>query len=227
MVKNLINIILSICILAIITACAKEKDDLSFSSIMLGKEFPDSLIQKGFTYYDSDMPSYEGTIMFNLPSENNVELEIVARIDPDSKKVYLISISKIGISKISDFYEMLRAKYGEPMTPFSDIKSSFSSLLFSSHRNLDLDPDFLRRHDGVILAMWHPEGFNSSIRITEYFYYPNKRSESLIYITYENSELYNIASEKAQRARELEENQREQMDRENYRRTHPFMNQDF
>ncbi|MGM9723858.1 MAG: hypothetical protein ACI3YG_07180 [Prevotella sp.] len=71
---------------------------------MLGKEFPDSLAQAGFKYDDSEMPGYEGKITFNLPSYNNVKINVVARVDPDTKKVCLISLSGLEMPQLKEFY---------------------------------------------------------------------------------------------------------------------------
>jgi len=225
MIKITTNFLLTIFILFATTSCSKDSSDLSFSSIMLGKEFPDSLIQSGFKYFDSEMPSYEGKISFNLPSSGNVKIDIVARVDRDTKKVCLISLSGLNMSQLNEFYNMLLHKYGKPATPYSDIKSPFSLLLSDSHRNIDKTPEYIQ--DEMTWVIWHPEGYESSIEISEYFYYQSKRNEPLIYITYKNNEAYKIATKKAQRIIESEEAQKEKNKREKFKKTHPFMNQDF
>lgn len=224
-VKHLVSILLTICTLVVTASCTKENDDLSFSSIMLGKEFPDSLIQAGFKYYDSEMPSYEGKITFNLPSFKNVKINVVARIDPDTKKVCLISLSGFEMSQLKEFYDMLRAKYGDPATPYCETKSSFYSILSASRRNIDKTPEYIQ--ESMDWAIWCPNGNHSTIQISEFFYYESKRNEPLIYITYENNETYKIAAEKALKIKETKEEEKEKNKRERYKKTHPFMNQDF
>lgn len=224
-IKHLVSILLTICALLVTASCTKENDDLSFSSIVLGKEFPDSLVQAGFKYYDSEMPSYEGKITFNLPSSKNVTINVVARVDHDTKKVCLISLSGLEMSQLNEFYNMLRAKYGDPATPYSEIKSSFSSLLYDSHRNIDRTPEYIQ--ESMTWAIWCPNRNHSNIEIRELFYYESKRTESSIYIDYINNEAYEIAAEKALKIKQSEDEQKEKNKRERYKEAHPFMNQDF
>ena len=224
MIKRNVIILLSIFIIAT-TACSNENDDLSFGSIMLGKEFPDSLAQAGFKYYDSEMPSYEGKITFNLPSSNNVTINVVARVDPDTKKVCLISLSGFEMSQLKEFYKMLRAKYGDPGTPYCETKSSFSSILYDSRRNIDKTPEYIQER--MDWAIWCPNKNHSTIKISEFYYYESKSDEPLIYVTYINNEIYKIAVEKAIKIKKAEDEKKEIDKRERYKKTHPFMNQDF
>ena len=224
-IKHLVSILLTICTLVVTASCTKENDDLSFQTIVLGKEFPEDLVKSGsfkFEEYRGD-EQYVGTISFDFPSSKNSKLKVFAGIDPDTKKVYEICISSLNLSQTSEFYDMLWNKYGDPESPYCDYKDKFRTILLNAHdygRSKD-------KYDNLPLAVWHPNGPNSFILISEPYFSPEERDNFEFCVNYVNQEASDIAKEKVQKIRESEYEQKEKNKRERYKETHPFMNQDF
>ncbi|MCM1301907.1 MAG: hypothetical protein NC226_09315 [Bacteroides cellulosilyticus] len=202
--------------------------DLSFAGITIGEEFPDSLKNNdSFEFYEHDIPFYEGDVIFNLPSTPNNKLHVVATTDLDGKKVTCISLPAMTFSEASDFFNMLKSKYGLPSSDYGDTDCSLTILLDRTYKKLGYN-DYDCKIDITgdrILAMWKPASYQSVIlMIANTYHFPSKfrpRLDTFIGFRYVNIDRFNAVKREAER-------NRVNKDRADYRlQNSKSMNQDF
>lgn len=224
--KNLILFLLAI--IFIVSACNKEDSpNLSFAGITIGKEFPDSLKSK-YEYLNTAIPQYEGKILFNLPNHSDVNVSVVAATDLNEEEVICIQIGNLNIEQSSDFFEMLKSKYGLPKSQYgnTDVKldrliaNIFSDLGYSYY-NEDVDVSGDR-----VLAVWKSVLGNTDIIMIGKTYhsphsYSNNKPWTYVYFKYVDQEKF-IAAQKQSESNKISKK------REEYRKNNSkYMNQDF
>lgn len=153
----------------VLTACSQANPpDLSFAGITMGKEFPDSLKTTGhFEYYDNNVPFYEGSVIFDLPNFPKKELHVVATTDLQNKEVTCIQLTMF-MPEASDFYNMLKSKYGLPSSDFGDTDCSLQTLInrvyeqlgYKSYAYFGECPNISGTR---VLAVWEPASYKSAI----------------------------------------------------------------
>ena len=212
----------------ILSACSKEdKPNLSFAGITIGKEFPDSLKSK-YEYLNTAIPQYEGKISFNLPNHSYANVSVVAATDLNGEEVICIQIGNLNIEQSSDFFEMLKSKYGLPKSQYgnTDVKldrliaNIFSDLGYSYY-NEDVDVSGDRE-----LAVWRSVLGNTDIVMIGNTYhtphsYSNNKPWTYVYFMYIDQEKF-LATQRQSESNKITKK------REEYRKNNSkYMNQDF
>lgn len=201
--------------------------DLSFGGITIGEAFPDSL-KGSFKYYpELDIPSYEGKIKFDFPSEKESDISIIAAVDPNEKEVICIDIMFEDGMKAYDFYNMLKSKYGLPTSNYGDTDCSLQHFLYRLYEELGYEqystgPDISGRR---VLAEWNNHGISSDIMlIADTYHFPsnyNPRLDTFLTFRYVNrAKLSKVQKESEIKSKEKNRNRYKQNNKEE-------MNQDF
>lgn len=226
--KKLIFILLLIPI--ILVSCSKHQNkslDLSFAGITIGETFPDSLKENGsFKFDGASIPYYEGKVMFALPSNPNKDLSIVAATDTDDK-VISIQIGNMNLLESSDFFNMLKSRYGLPKSDYSDTDCSLQALLDNIYKQLgytpyDCEVDISGNR---VIASWELPLYPSDIlMIANIYHNPYSYKPQLwtyVWFKYVNVDKYNKAERRV-------EQKRVNSNRDEYRKKNQdIMNQDF
>lgn len=220
--------IIFVCVL--LSSCSSSSScsmgDLSFAGITIGKEFPDSLKNNGnFIYSDKRIPYYDGYVLFNLPNTPEAKIGVVATTDLEGVVVGIDIYQHL--EEASDFYDMLKSKYGLPDSDFGNTDCSLQHLIskfyeqlgykYYDYTNADISGE-------RVLGTWKPLGFESIIVMIadtycsmDYGATPN----TSISFKYVDVDKYTAAQKAAERRNEL-------MKREEYRKENSqSMNQDF
>lgn len=213
--------------------------DLSFGGITLGEDFPDSLKDNGmFKHLDGVLPYYEGLVKFKLPHSKSDSIRVEASTSLDNEEVICITIgpyeSKSGMDEANDLFEMLKSKYGKPISDYAGSEYRLDSFLRNAYKQLGYSTSYDSYNTDVdisgnrVLAEWNPLG-NSSSRIlliveTFYFkngYYSDPDVSSFLSFRYINDDKFDEAM-RQKNARE------EYKSRDSYRQKNKeVMNQDF
>lgn len=212
--------------------------DLSFGGITLGEDFPDSLKLSGkFKRQDGVLPYYEGLVRFKLPHSKSDSLGVEASTSLDGDEVVCITIGpyecKGNMDEANDLYEMLKSKYGKPLSDYTGSEYRFDSFLRQVYKQLGYSTSYDSYNTDTdisgnrVLAEWHPIGFPSKILViveTFYFkngYYSDPDVSSFVSFRYINEEKFaDVMRQK--KARE------DHKERDSYRRKNKeVMNQDF
>lgn len=200
--------------------------DLSFGGIVIGKAFPDSLIQRNqFSYDESWFPSYVGKIPFIFAWSRRGTLDVQVYVESEHSIVHKINIYPTTYANISDLYDMLKAKYGQPSSISDKEDCKFYQLLddaYKKGKEYEMPDEYGIGHQ--ILCEWNPKGYRSKIQIVNYESdYSKSRVNGIVlkYIdaaatkTY-NQEYLNIKNEeKKQNKRKQQEQIREKYIEEN------------
>lgn len=203
---------------------------LSFAGITIGEMFPDSL-KGSYEFLDYDIPQYEGTIVFNLPNHHIPNLNVVAATDLQDKEVILIQIGAMYLEQAEDFYEMLKSKYGLPISSYGNTDVTLSRFIDNIFENLGYDyyVNDIDVSGDRVLAEWNSVKGNSDIlMIGETFHFPEKysiddRNKPRTFITFK----YIDKNKWYSTIRQSKENKRNKT-REEYRQNNSeYMNQDF
>ena len=209
--------------------CSKAENisNLSFAGITIGKEFPDSL-KNTFEFLDTDIPQFEGKVIFALPNCSDANLNVVAATDLVKKEVVCIQIGNMNIEQSSEFFEMLKSKYGLPISRYgrTDIKlerllaNIFSDLGYSYYNdNVDLTGN-------RELAVWKSVLGNTDIvMIGETYHdpksYRDNKPWTYVYFLYVDQDKFSTTQKDA-------ETKRINNKRSQYKEKNPqYMNQDF
>lgn len=206
-----------------------EKSDLSFAGITIGQDFPDSLKNDdGLKYYDNGLgfPFYEGSRAFSLPKNPNAVLHIVATTDLDGKEVTSIQIS-LNNDEASDFYDMLKSKYGIPTSNYGDADCSLYRLTNSMYENLGYS-EYNYKIDisgTYVMALWKPISTKSIIRmIADIYHFPSHYNPEIsTYIRFQYINLNKFESVQAAAEKRTMDKKREDYRKQNQK----SMNQDF
>ena len=244
MMRNILFIFLLSTISLFFQSCSNEDTpDLSFGGITIGKQFPDSLLKSSKFKFngeqksiDNILPEYEGQLLFSLPNRKSVPLNVKAYGDYKSGKIFEIDIDGFSFSQIGEFYDMLKAKYGDPQKIFNENENktkSFGSILLNIHFMIkDNEEHNIYRNDPIVIAEWEPAGYESNIKIYCYSYVFTKEEWSDIQVTYFNEEAmkrnlikYNEELQRKESHNKWMEKKRAQ---DEYKAKNPeIMNQDF
>lgn len=225
-----------------LSSCGKsgssEPKDLSFGGITLGEEFPDSLKSNGkFEHLDGILPYYEGLVKFKLPHSKSDSISVEASTSLDGKEVICITIgpyeSKSGLDEANDLFEMLKSKYGKPISDYEGSEYRLDSFLRNVYKQLGYSTSYDSYNTDVdisgnrVLAEWNPKGSHSRILLiaqTFYFkksYYDNPDVSTFLSFRYLNENKFNDAM----RQKEARD---ENKSRDSYRQKNKeVMNQDF
>ena len=225
-----------------LSSCGKsgssEPKDLSFGGITLGEEFPNSLKNSGrFKHLDGILPYYEGLVKFKLPHSKSDSISVEASTNLDGKEVICITIGpyedKSGMNEANDLFEMLKSKYGKPISAYAGSEYRLDSFLSSVYKQLGYSTSYDSYNTDVdisgnrVLAEWNPKGGNSKILLiaqTFYFknsYYSDPDVSTFFSVRYLNENKFN----EAMRQKEARD---ENKSRDSYRqRNKEVMNQDF
>lgn len=228
--KHLLLAITSSTLVWLILSCSQNNTkpkDLSFAGITIGEVFPDSLMSSFKYYPELDIPTYEGGIKFDFPSEQESVLTITAAIDPTENEVICIDILMEESMKAYDFYNMLKSKYGLPTSDYGDTDCSLQYFINRLYDELGYEqysrqPDISGRR---VLAEWNNTGCSSDIMmIVDTYHFPseyNPRLSTFITFRYVNK----VKLIKAQKDSEIKSKEKS---RKLYRQDNQdAMNQDF
>lgn len=238
------SILVAICIIMIvgITSCGNSgvsnPKDLSFGGITLGEDFPDSLKESGkFKRLDGVLPYYEGMVKFKLPHSKSDSIGVEASTSLDGEDVICITIGpyecKGNMNEANDLYEMLKSKYGKPLSDYAGSEYRFDSFLRQVYKQLGYSTSYDSYNTDTdisgnrVLAEWHPIGVPSKILLiveTFYFkngYYSDPDVSSFVSFRYINEEKF----AEVMRQKKAREDHKE---RDSYRQKNKeVMNQDF
>lgn len=225
-------------ILALIFACGVisscegggknyNSKDLSFAGIMIGQQFPDSLKDSFKFYPELGIPTYEGGVKFDFPSESNAGVSVVAAIDPNNNEVICIDILMEESMKAYDLYDMLKSKYGLPVSDYGDTDCSLQYFINRLYTDLGYEmyskrPDISGRR---VLAEWNNTGFASNvIMIADTYHFPDEYHPKLsTFITFRY-----VNKVRLNRVQEMSEQKSKEKERNSYRQNNQgAMNQDF
>lgn len=229
-IGHIILAIFTISLLGLSLSCSKDKTkqkDLSFGGITIGEVFPDSLKNSFKFYPELDVPTYEGGIKFDFPNEPKADISIITAIDPSDDEVISIDIFMEESVKAYDFYNMLKSKYGLPISDYGDTDCSLQYFIHRLYTDLGYEryskqPDISGRR---VLAEWTNTGHASNIMmISDTYHFPDEYNPKLsTYITFRyvnKSRLNRVQEEAEQKSKERKRN--------NYRQNNRgAMNQDF
>lgn len=211
------------------TSCSNHQiksSDLSFAGITIGETFPDSLKNSGLFRFDGDdMPYYEGKTIFALPSNPNRDISIVAATN-ENDEVVSIQIGNMNFSESSDFFNMLKSKYGIPMSEYGDADRSLNSFLdniykqlgYTQYGNIDISGK-------RVIAIWKsPLKRADILMIADTFHEPDDFNPKLwTYVWFKYVDV-----EECNRVERMAENNRINKSRNDYRKKNQdLMNQDF
>lgn len=222
---------LSIFLSSPLTSCSnarETKGDLSFGGITIGKSFPDSLkadsLFKFFNEYD--VPFYEGALSFSLPKNKKTKFHVVATTNLENTEVTCIEITPTEL-EAWDLYDMLKSKYGLPISDFGDTDCSLQYLMSHVYKQLgysayETTPDISGTY---ILAEWNPSGYTSKILlIADIYHFPseyNPKISTYLRLKYINP---TRVEEVDKQAKSKKQNSK----RDSYKKTNSeVMNQDF
>lgn len=224
-----ISLLVSI-IMCLFFSCMNEKSrskNLSFAGITIGQDFPDSLKNDNrFEYYESIPPFYEGSTIFSLPNYPNAEIHVVASTDLDGKEVTSIQISPNN-EQASDFYNMLKSKYGIPASNYGDADCSLQHLIHSMYDKLGYD-EYNCKIDisgTYVMAIWEPMSTQSIIRmIADIYHFPDRFNPKIdIFIRFQYINLDRFETVKANAERKALNKKRDDYCKKNQQ----TMSQDF
>ena len=226
----IMNKVLTILMLAVLMISCGEQDkipDLSFSGIAIGEPFPDSLKNNGSFRFSSDgIPYYEGKIKFKLPSNPDRDLSVVAAIN-ENKEVISIQIGNMTLAESSDFFDMLKSKYGLPISDYGDTDYRLQTLLDRIYKQLgytpyDCDVDISGHR---VIAVWKSPLHRADIlMIADTYHYPYEfepELNSFVWFKYVDEEEFIKAENRAERDR-LNKSRNDYRDKNK-----GIMNQDF
>lgn len=214
----------------IFISCDNSKSkpsNLSFVGITIGEEFPDSL-KDIFEFKDYDIPRYEGLVHFDLPNYPNTSLWVAAATDLEGKEVTCIHISNMDIDQAGDFFEMLKSKYGLPVSDYGNPDVNLKKFL----NNLYSDLGYSYYNDKIdvsgnrVLVKWSSVKANSDIvMIGNTYHFPQRyqvsEPETSIYFQYIDKKKFDSIEEQA-------ENNKLNRKREEYKKNNAkTMKQDF
>ena len=221
---------MSILVLVLLMAsCSEQKSpsDLSFSGIKIGQPFPDSLKNNGlFTFEYGDIPYYTGKINFKFPTCPDKDLNVAAEVNEDGK-VVSIQITNLTLDEASDFYNMLKSKYGFPTSDYGDTDCRLQDLLKEMYKQLGYVPYTSKTNISGkrIIAEWKSPICRSDIlMLAETFHLPNEFEPKL------NTCVWFMYVDTEERAKAIDEANLYKLNksREVYRKQNQnLMNQDF
>lgn len=222
--------IVSLIMCVILFSCMNEKSrnmDLSFAGITIGQDFPDSLKNGNqFEYYESTPPFYEGSRSFSLPNYPNAKIHVVASTDLNGKEVTSIQISPNN-EQASDFYNMLKSKYGIPTSDYGDADCSLQYLIHNMYDNLGFSEYDCRRDISgtYVMAIWEPISTQSIIRmIADVYHFPDRFNPKIdIFLRFQYINLDRFETIKTSAERKALDKKRDDYRKQNQQ----TMNQDF
>lgn len=204
-----------------------KEDNLSFSGITMGQEFPDSL-KSSFEFSNEDIPYYEGHIPFEFPNSGNANLSVVAVTNMEGTEVICIQIGNMDLEQSEDFYDMLKSKYGLPVSEYGSTDIKLKKML----NNIFEDLGYKYYGDKVdvsgkrVLAVWYSvKGNTDIIMIGNTYHSPNSYSdnEPWTYVWFKY-----IDRDKMSLVKRQSENNRIKRERDYYKKKNSkFMEQDF